>query len=167
MRVSPCLVAVSVAIGLAACGGTHRKHGAGTHSHSQPRAVSPALAILLPASASGPTTCTVYEPGYATQVVFDSQSLNVTGECQAWTSRQPGSGYLWSYQPTDAAIAATAVPACHLRDPSGRVTAIVVDDAGFAPLTASERQRITSACASLTLAGWIRSRASRTGHPIS
>jgi hypothetical protein len=114
------------------------------------------LDLVLPASSAGPTTCTVYPPGFGTQIIFDSQSLNVSGECQAWISRQPGAGYLWAYQPTSAPIDAIAVPRCALRDPSGRVTATVVDDTGFAPLSSPERQRTASACSSLAAAGWSR-----------
>ncbi|HTX32798.1 MAG TPA: hypothetical protein VMD09_15550 [Solirubrobacteraceae bacterium] len=155
MRVAGCLVALTVATGLAGCGGTHRKPGAAAPAPARPQAAAP-LALLLPASTGGPTSCTVYESGFATQVVFDSESLNVTGECQAWTSRQPGAGYLWSYQPTDIAIDATAIPQCDLRDPSGRVTAIVIEDTGFAPASSAERASTASACARLALAGWIR-----------
>ncbi|MBV8431132.1 MAG: hypothetical protein JO244_08225 [Solirubrobacterales bacterium] len=157
MVASRCVVAVIVATSLAACGGSHRRlNSAGSQPASHVVAPS-ALALVLPISTAGPTTCTVYESGFATEVVFDSQSLNVTGECQAWTSRQPGSGYLWDYQPTDAAIGASAVSECNLKDPSGRVTAIVVEDTGFAPISAIERVKGATACSSLASAGWVRS----------
>jgi hypothetical protein len=166
MRVTGWLVVMTIAIGLGACGATHHKPGAGGQSappQSQPP-VATSLALLLPASTAGPTTCTVYEPGFAAQVVFDSQSLNVTGECQAWTSRQPGAGYLWSYQPTNAALDETAIPECDLRDPTGRVTATVIEDAGFAAVSAAERTMIAGACSRLRLAGWVRLRGA---HPVS
>lgn len=153
------LTGLGLAICLAGCGGTHHrfraKPPAPVMQHTAP---SPTLALALPASAGGPTTCTVYESGFATQVVFDSQSLNVSGECQAWTSRQPGAGYLWAYQPPGASIAAAAVPVCGLKDPSGRVSATVVEDTGWAPVSAVERAHVASACASLTAAGWERKR---------
>lgn len=152
-----CLFVLSFAIALTACGGAHRtvvrKPPPGVLRHAAP---SSSLALVLPASVAGPTTCTVYESGFATQVVFDSQSLNVSGECQAWTSRQPGAGYLWAYQPTAASIATTAVRVCGLSDPSGRVTATVVEDAGWAPVSALERANVATACASLAAAGWQR-----------
>lgn len=158
MVASRCVVAVIVATSLAACGGSHRSVSS-AGGQSTPHVVAPsALALVLPVSTAGPTTCTVYEPGFATQVVFDSQSLNVTGECQAWTSRQPGSGYLWDYQPTDAAIGTSAVLECNLRDPSGRVTANVVENTGFAPVSTIERVKGASACSSLASAGWVQSR---------
>jgi hypothetical protein len=168
MRVLACVIGVAAAMGLGACGGTHRKAGAARPGPVRPRgALVPALALLLPASPAGPTTCTVYESGFATQVVFDSQSLNVTGECQAWASREPGAGYLWSYQPTGAALDETAVPGCDLRDPSGRVTATVIEDTGFAPASALQRAKIARACASLALAGWAPLRASHPGPSVS
>ncbi len=168
MRVTGSVIVVAIAMGLAACGGTQRRTVTAAPGHPPTHAaLSPGLALLLPASIGGPTTCTVYESGFATQVVFGSQSLNVTGECQAWTSRQPGAGYLWSYQPTDAALGETAVRICDLRDPSGRVTATVVQDTGFAPASAAERAKIADACNGLTLAGWVRLRASHTRRPIS
>jgi hypothetical protein len=153
-----CLAAVFIATSLAACGGgRHSDTGALARAPAPPPLVTPsALALVLPASAAGPTTCTVYEPGYATQVVFDSQSLNVTGECQAWTSRQPGAGYLWAYQPPGTARAVLAIPICDLRDPSGRVTASVVEETGGVPLSPVQRQAMASACTSLAAAGWVR-----------
>ncbi len=157
MRSACRLLGLGIAIGLAGCGGAHhRARSAPPAPFLAHVAPSPSLALALPASAGGPTTCTVYESGFATQVVFDSQSLNVSGECQAWTSRQPGAGYLWGYQPPGASIATAAVPVCGLRDPSGRVSATVVEDAGWAPISALERANVTTACASLVAAGWQR-----------
>lgn len=151
------LIVLTLAVGVAACGGSHQRTGAtrpaNPPGHSE---AASAPAPLLPVSPAGPTTCTVYESGYATQVIFDSKSLNVSGECQAWTSRQSGAGYLWAYQPTGAAIATAAVPMCSLRDPSGRVTATVVEDAGWAAVSSGERAKIAHACTSLLAAGWER-----------
>lgn len=159
MRVTGCLVALTAVISLAACGGNQLRTGSAARASAKPHtALSPGLALLLPVSTAGPTSCTVYESGYAAQVVFDSQSLNVTGECQAWTSREPGAGYLWSYEPTDTAMDETAVAICDLRDPSGRVTATVLEDTGFAPVSGAERQMSATACSRLTSAGWVHLR---------
>ena len=166
MRVTGCLVVMTVAAGLSACGGAQHRSAAAAGQAQSHLAPASSLALILPASPAGPTSCTVYE-SFATQVVFDSQSLNVTGECQAWTSRQPGAGYLWSYQPTDTALAETAIPECDLRDPSGRVTAIVIEDTGFAPASSGERADVSSACARLTLAGWVREHEARARRSIS
>ncbi len=157
MRVGSGLIAVALSTTVAACGASHHRT-AGSPSQAAPPHVapSPVTSVVLPASISGPTTCTVYDSGFGTQVVFDSQSLNVSPECQAWITREPGAGYLWAYQPTTAAIDATAVPICDLRDPSGRVTATVTEDTGFAPPSAPERRRVARACSSLAAAGWVR-----------
>lgn len=158
MRRARWLTGLALAIGLAGCGGGARHALA---SRPAPRigehgGPTPSLALALPASTAGPTSCTVYESGFATQVVFDSESLNVSGECQAWTSGEPGAGYLWSYQPPGAAIATTAVPICGLRDPSGRVSATVIEDAAWVPVSALERADVARACTSLADAGWQR-----------
>jgi hypothetical protein len=72
-------------------------------------AVSPNAVTLL-RSGDGPTTCTVYEPGRATQVIFESQQLDVTAD--------------------------------------------VVQDTGFRPITAAEQATGASACGSLVGVGW-------------
>ncbi len=157
MRVRCALIAVALSTALAACGGSHHRTTAGPRHTAPPQiTLTPIVSVVLPASPSGPTTCTVYDSGFGTQVVFDSQSLNVSPECQAWITREPGAGYLWAYQPTTAAIDATAVPICDLRDPSGRVTAMVIEDTGFAPPSLPERRRVSRACSSLAAAGWIK-----------
>jgi hypothetical protein len=162
MRTGSWLIGVGLAIGLVGCGGGHHSSGgkptARVMEHVAP---SSSLALTLPVSAEGPTTCTVYESGFATQVVFGSESLDVSGECQAWTSRQSGAGYLLAYQPPGASIATTGVPVCGLKDPSGRVTATVVQDAGWAPVSGIERMNVTRACASLAAAGWERTEVRR------
>jgi hypothetical protein len=123
-------------------------------------AVSP-TALTLPTSSNGPTTCTVYEPGQATQVIFQSERLVVSAECRQWTRDQSGEGYLWGYQRAGA-IAATAEPVCQLTDAGGAVTASVVQDTAFQPITAAERTTGASACGSLVGVGW-RERV-RRGH---
>ena len=156
MSIWRCLAALVLAIGVAACGGSG-KHSTPATTRLPPRAkIAPsAPSVILPASSSGPTTCTVYEAGYATQVIFDSQSLNVSPECAAWSSQERGDGYLWGYQPSTATVDAAAIRVCDLRDPSGRVRASVVEDTSFVPVTAFERARSAGACQSMRAAGWI------------
>ena len=157
MSLSRCLGALALTVALAACGGSRRAaQTKPSHGTPAPTVPSGTSALILPASTAGATSCTVYGPGYGTQVIFDSDTLNVSAECQDWTSRQPGAGYLWAYQPNDTAIDATAVPVCDLRDPSGRVRAIVVEDTGCAPLSAAERQTVSRACSNLAASGWAR-----------
>ncbi len=149
------LAAPCVVIGLAACGGSSQKPTAAPSSHPVSAVIAPsAPTVILPASSRGPTTCTVYESGFATPVIFDSESRNVSPACAAWSSRQSGAGYLWSYQPASAAQDTTAIRVCDLRDPSGRVSASVVEDAGFVPVSAAERTRSALACSSMRAEGW-------------
>jgi hypothetical protein len=77
----------------------------------------------------------------------------VTAECRVWTRDQTGEGYLWGYQPLTA-IAATAVPVCRLTDAGDDVTASVVQDTGFRPVTSAEQAAGASACGSLVGVGW-------------
>jgi hypothetical protein len=155
MRVWRCLAALGVALGVTGCGGSGHKPTDTPLSRAVSAAVAPvAPTVILPASSSGPTTCTVYESGYATQLIFGSESLNVSPECAAWSSQQSGSGYLWGYQPTSAAVDATAIEVCDLSDPSGRISANVVEDTGFAPPSAAQRTRSAVACSSMRAAGW-------------
>jgi hypothetical protein len=112
----------------------------------------PAYAISLPASARGPTTCTVYEPDYATQIVVDSPRLNVQAECQLWSANQPGVGYLWGYE--QAVVTADVMRLCTLTDPHREMTASVIEDTGFVPLSAAQRARGGSACAGIRASGW-------------
>lgn len=156
MRLWCCLGALAVVIGLAACGGSaHKARGPGTARSRQAISVPPAPNVILPASSEGPTTCTVYETGYATQVIFDSQSVNVTAECAAWTSQQAGAGYLWGYEPTTSPVESAAIPVCQLRDQSGRVSATVIEDTGLAPVSTLERAKSAAACSRMRAAGWI------------
>lgn len=155
MRMGRCACALAAAA-LTGCGGGGPK----TSTNPQQALASPSVtapvapnAVTLPRSPNGPTTCTVYEPGEATQVIFQSQQLDVTAECRVWTRGQTGEGYLWGYQPISA-IAATAVPVCRLTDTVGDVTADVVQDTGFRPITAAEQATGESACGSLVGVGW-------------
>ncbi|HLY47767.1 MAG TPA: hypothetical protein VKR21_01090 [Solirubrobacteraceae bacterium] len=157
VKASRFVTGVVIATLVAACGGSHHHAGTTANVAVAPNpAPSSDFALVLPVSASGPTTCTVYESGFGTQVIFDSESLNVSAECQAWINRQPGAGYLWAYQPSSAAFDGTAVPVCDLRDPSGRVTATVVEDTGFAPASSLQRHRVARACSNLLAAGWVK-----------
>lgn len=118
-------------------------------------ATSSPSTITLPASSNGPTTCTVYESGYATQVVFQSNGYEVRAECRAWTSNNAGEGYLWGYEPLSAsAKTAESTQVCYLTDPQRNVTATVIQDTGFVAVSAVERANGSSACASLLAMGW-------------
>jgi hypothetical protein len=94
----------------------------------------------------------VYQPGSGTQIVFDSPSLNVRVECQAWVASEPGDGYLWGYE--RAAIPA-ATRLCSLTDPQRKLTARVIEQTDFVPVTASDRAKGVFACASIRASGWI------------
>jgi hypothetical protein len=113
--------------------------------------VTPYL-VSLPASRSGPTTCTVYESDYATQIVVDSASLNVRAECELWAANQPGVGYLWGYE--QAAETPDVLRLCTLTDPRRKMTATVIEDTGFVPLSAIQRANGGSACAAIVGSGW-------------
>ncbi len=115
-----------------------------------------AYAISLPPSSGGPTTCTVYEGDYATQIVVDSQSLNVRTECELWSANQPGVGYLWGYE--HAAATPNVVRLCTLTDPHGKMTASVIEDTGFIPVSAAQRAKGGSACAGIRASGWTEPR---------
>jgi hypothetical protein len=151
-----CAAALAAAVAVAGCGGSHTSAGAASPAQARSDAARPAqLAIILPASTNGPTTCTVYEPRFATQIVFGSNSLNVSGECQAWARGETGAGYLWGYQPTGAPLQYGTILVCHMTDPARKVTASVIEDTGFIPVTAGQRARSATACASILAAGWI------------
>lgn len=148
------LAAATTALG--GCGGGAATRPSNVQQAPAPPSITAAVspnAVTLQRSGDGPTTCTVYEPGRATQVIFESQQLDVTAECRVWTRGQSGEGYLWGYQPIRA-IAATAVPVCRLTDAGGDVTADVVQDTGFRPITAAEQATGASACGSLVGVGW-------------
>lgn len=108
--------------------------------------------ISLPASTRGPTTCTVYEADFATQVVVDSRSLNVRAQCELWAANQAGVGYLWGYEAAAATPDVTQL--CTLTDPNRKMTASVIEDNGFVPLTSAQRARGSSECAAIVASGW-------------
>jgi hypothetical protein len=120
-------------------------------------ATSSSSAITLPTSSNGPTTCTVYESGYATQVIFESRSFDVRAECRAWTRNNAGEGYLWGYQPTSGiAEAAESTRVCYLTDPQRNLTASVIEATGFRSVSAVEAANGSSACVSLLAIGWTK-----------
>jgi hypothetical protein len=150
----------AVAAVLAGCGGGGGvKQAAPRPQGPGPSTIASGIvpsAMILPASANGPTTCTVYESGFATQVVFESPELDVRAECLAWTRDRPGVGYLWGYEPTTATTEAVGSRrVCYLIDPHANSTASVIQAAGFRSVSGMERQNASSACASLLASGWI------------
>ena len=112
----------------------------------------PAYPIYLPLSSGGATTCTVYEDDYGTQIVVDSQTLDVRAQCLVWAANRLDAGYLWSYKPT--AVLPAGIRICSLTDPHRKLTASVVDTAAFVPGSAAERARGVAFCASILAAGW-------------
>lgn len=107
--------------------------------------------ISLPPSSHGPTTCTVFEPDYATQIVVDSRTLDVRNECQVWAANQADVGYLWGYE---RAVTPDALALCTLMDPNRKMTASVIEDTGFVPVTRSQRAKGAQACAAIVASGW-------------
>ena len=109
-------------------------------------------------SSDAATTCTVYEPGFATEVIFESQLLDVRGECRAWASARPGSGYLTGYERAvgSAAAGVGTTPVCSLADPDRTAAVSVIEDGGFVPVSAAQLATGSSACARLLAAGWVR-----------
>jgi hypothetical protein len=149
-----------VSTALVGCGGHgHGATGSSTQAERRLASQPPPLAlsrypISLPSSAGSPTTCTVYESDYATQIVVDSPSLNVRAECELWSANQPGVGYLWGYEA--AAVTPDAPRLCTLIDPKGKMTASVIEDTGFVPVSAAQRANGGSACAAIAAAGWTK-----------
>lgn len=156
----------ALALALTGCGGSHHDPAAAgapqeaarlaTSSTKATAAVRPgpsANAIALPLSSAGPTTCTIYEPGSGTQIVFDSRSLNVRVECQLWASSRPGDGYLWGYE---RARTPESTRVCSLTDPQRKLTASVIEQNDFVPVSAQDRATGRSACASIVAAGWVK-----------
>lgn len=115
--------------------------------------------VALPSSPRGATTCTVYEPGYGTQIIVDSGSLDVKAECELWASGQPGDGYLFGYE--GGAVLPDGTQFCSFADPSRKLTASVIEQTGFVAVSAAERSRALSACASILASGW----RARSGRP--
>jgi hypothetical protein len=164
---------VVVTSALAGCGGSHRpatesasaESALSTDTSSSQANIAPSSGepLALPASSYGPTTCTVYD-GYATQIIFRSGSLNVRTECLIWAANRLNVGYLWGYE-REAAIP-DALQVCSLTDPRRDLTAIVIEETGFAAVTTAERARGRSACESILASGWTaRTRARRTTSP--
>jgi hypothetical protein len=150
-----CIAALAaVTLVVAACGSPGPK-SPGLPFVPPPNQVHPGpYLISLPPSSDGPTTCTVYEPDFATQIVVDSRSLNVRAECQVWAANQPGVGYLWGYE--KAATTADALRVCTLTDPHRKMTASVIEDTGFVPVSAAQLAKGGSACAAIRASGWRR-----------
>ena len=96
----------------------------------------------------------MYESDYATQIVVDSGTLNVRAECELWAANQPGFGYLWGYE--QATVTSDVTQLCTLTDPKRRMTASVIEDTGFVPLSAAQRANGGSACAGIRASGWTR-----------
>jgi hypothetical protein len=107
-------------------------------------------------STQGPTTCTVYEPGYATQIIVDSRRLNVASECQVWSGNGSGGGYLWGYE--HAAAMPDGLRLCSLIDPYRNLTATVIEETGDVPVTAAQRASGMAACANIRASGWTKGR---------
>ena len=91
-------------------------------------------------------------PTTPTQIVVDSPSLNVRAECELWSANQPGVGYLWGYE--RAASTPDVLRLCTLIDPKGKMTASVIEDTGFVPISAAQRAKGGSACAAIA-AAWL------------
>ena len=134
---------------LTGCGGTAPETSGGVPAAvPQPAQTTPSVLFT---SSSGPTTCTVYGPGYATQIIFASPRLDVRAECQLWSANKPGAGYLWGYR---AAALPRATQLCTLTSPKGSLTATVIEDTGWLPISADERARGISACRDIRASGW-------------
>jgi hypothetical protein len=114
-------------------------------------------------STQGPTTCTVYEPGYATQIIVDSRRLNVASECQVWSENGSGGGYLWGYE--HAAAMPDGLRLCSLIDPHRNLTATVIEETFDVPVSAAQRASGMSACANIRASGWTK-RGSETGKAL-
>ena len=138
--------------------------GGAQRSSQQPKArpLSPYV-ISLPTSRRGPTTCTVYESDYATQIVVDSRTLNVRAQCELWSANQPGVGYLWGYE--QAAATADVLRLCTLSDPNRKMTASVIEDTAFVPVSAAQRAKGGSACAAILASGWAKRRRAASRRP--
>ena len=126
------MVAVLTAA-LAGCGGSSRPARA-VRALPRSRLPSPRRRARpgLPGSSRRPMVCTVYESGYATQVIFASETFDVRAECRAWTRNRAGEGYLWGYQPARASIQPTeSRQVCFVADRAGIVAARVIEVTGL------------------------------------
>ena len=165
------LVLATVAV--AGCGGGGER--AGTRhcavdaqvTPATPKTVSaPVITTPHPATlterSNTPIVCTVYESGFATQVIFASESYDVRAECRAWTRGRPSEGFLWGYQPARVATTPTeSRQVCYLTDRAGIVAARVIEVTGLREISAAEAAHASSACMSLTASGWIKA------HPVA
>jgi hypothetical protein len=164
----------AVTVGVAGCGGGSGPSGpvgtstdAARQTQPAPDTV-PAPVINTPQppvlnQSRTPIVCTVYESGYATQVIFASESYDVRAECKAWTRGRPSEGYLWGYQP--ARVAATPTESkqvCFLTDRAGIVAARVIEVTGLRQASAAEAAHASSACMSLTASGWVKAHSPAT-----
>ena len=151
----------ALAVVVTACagcgGGSHRKAPVREQpvASSEPVITTPVPATLHDAS-GGPMLCAVYENGYATQIIFASQSFDVRADCRAWTADKAAAGFLWGYQPARATEAPTeSKQICSLTDPAGLVAAQVIEVTGLRAVSAAEAARASSACHSLLASGWL------------
>lgn len=144
--------------GVVGCGGGSKPATLTTRAEGPPTAAAvPSNTTALPLSANGPTACTVYESGYATQVVFASQTFDVRAECRAWTRSRSGEGFLWGYQPAGTgAEPANSRELCFLEDSRGSVAVRVLEVSGIRLVTKAQEAHGSSACTSLMSFGWIR-----------
>ena len=97
-------------------------------------------------AASSPTSCLVaFE---RVNIVFKSDTVNVAPRCQQWAKEHGAEGQYWATLPaTDAPTETTANFTCDLKDPSGQMTADVLD-----PTT--DQTVGNKACAELVADGW-------------
>jgi hypothetical protein len=157
------------AVAVAGCGGGSPRSRTSGQTTGQ-FAVRPPSVVTragVSGSSSAATTCTVYEPGFATEVVFESQLVDVRGECEAWTTAKPGAGYLVGYETAvgSAAAGVGTTPVCELTDPDRTAAVSVIEDGGFVPISAVQLASGSSACARLLAAGWVQ-RAERAREPV-
>lgn len=155
--------AAALAVALGACGGSGPttkptsgllQSAPATNTGRQQHLKPIPYLISLPSSSNGPTTCTVYEADYATQIVIDSRHLNVRAECEVWAANQPDVGYLWGYE--GAVTTPDASPVCTLMDPNHGMTASVIEDTGFVPVSPAQQAKGRSACAAIVASGWTK-----------
>jgi hypothetical protein len=157
------VLSAAVGGGVDGCGGGSKHSRAATRAAAPPApAAVPSNTTSLPLSANGPTACTVYESGYATQVVFASRTFDVRAECRTWTRSRSGEGFLWGYQPAGTnAEPANSRELCFLEDSRGNVAVRVLEVSGFQVVTKAQAAQGSSACMSLMSFGWIRQPSAR------
>jgi hypothetical protein len=159
VRIGRCAAVLALAtISLAGCGGSSRTAPVTSTAAASSRVVvASSNGTVLPTSSSGPMTCTVYDSGYATQVIFASRTIDVRGDCGAWIRNKAGEGYLWGYQPARAdAVPAESRQVCYLTDPAGIVAVRVIEATGFRSVSVAQAARASSACVRLVGFGWAK-----------